>query len=485
MKVAAYIRVSTDEQAQEGYSIPAQRNRLEAYAISQGWEIVHYYVDEGLSAKDLERPELQRMIEGVKEGIFDVVLVYRLDRLTRSVLDLYQLLDMFDKYNCKFKSATEIYDTTTAIGRLFITLVAALAQWERENLGERVRMGMLQKAQEGKWTVSLPPFGYKSIDTGNELDIEPQEALIVKEIFSLYLKGKGMLKIARELNERGIKTRKNKTWSNNTISYILTNPVYIGNLRYNYRVNSENYFEIEGVVPLIITEKDFNQVQLIIKQRSNSHPREATSRYIFSKVLKCARCGKTLTGKNAQTSRGDKKYISYNYTCRGNQEGTCDLPGINENYLEVKFVEILNNWDVSKQAEELSKEENNQQEIDHTDTIRKLEQELKEIESRRSKWQYAWVNEMINDIDFQKRMKEETEKEKMILQELENLKPKESPSTTIPVFPIWIELQQSWNVMPKEKKKQFIQLAVQSIEVDRTKGIKGPTAITISKVKFN
>src|SRR6476659_1229053 len=109
------------------------------------------------------------MISHIEEGFIDVVLVYRLDRLTRSVLDLYKLLDIFEQNNCKFKSATEVYDTTTAMGRLFITLVAALAQWERENLGERVTMGMLQRAREGQWKGGPPAYGYNYID--NEMSI--------------------------------------------------------------------------------------------------------------------------------------------------------------------------------------------------------------------------------------------------------------------------------------------------------------------------
>jgi site-specific DNA recombinase len=169
MKVAAYIRVSTEEQVKEGYSISAQKHRLEAYAISQGWEVVQFYVDEGISAKDLNRPELQRMIKNLEEGVFDCVLVYRLDRLTRSVLDLYKLLNIFEKHNIKFKSATEVYDTTTAMGRMFITIVAALAQWERENLGERVRMGMQEKARGGKWVINVPPFGYERVEDGLEI----------------------------------------------------------------------------------------------------------------------------------------------------------------------------------------------------------------------------------------------------------------------------------------------------------------------------
>ncbi len=181
MKTAVYVRVSTEEQVKEGYSISAQKERLDAYIKSQGWELVSYYVDEGVSAKDTNRPELQRMLKNIEEGFIDVVLVYRLDRLTRSVLDLYQLLESFEKNGCHFKSATEVYDTTTAIGRLFITLVAALAQWERENLGERVRMGMTQKVREGEWHGSTPPYGYQ-LDNGSL--VINLKSLLQSEIYS-------------------------------------------------------------------------------------------------------------------------------------------------------------------------------------------------------------------------------------------------------------------------------------------------------------
>ncbi len=192
----------------------------------------------------------------MKENMFDCVLVYRLDRLTRSVLDLYTMLNKFDKYNVKFKSATEVYDTTNAMGRLFITLVAALAQWERENLAERVRMGMNQKAKEGKWTVSLTPLGFDK--EGDYLVINEKEAAIVRELFDLYLTGKyGVGKVAKILNQRGIKTKSGAMWHFNSVRYVLMNMIYMGTMRYNYRVNKEQYFEIENVVPAIIDKKRF------------------------------------------------------------------------------------------------------------------------------------------------------------------------------------------------------------------------------------
>jgi site-specific DNA recombinase len=483
MKVAAYIRVSTHEQVEEGYSIPAQRNKLEAYALSQEWEIVQFYVDEGISAKDMDRPELQRMLKGVREGLFDCVLVYKLDRLTRSVMDLYTLLDTFEKHNIKFKSATEIYDTTTAIGRLFITLVSALAQWEREQLGERVSFGMQQKAKEGKWTVSTPPFGYISNDS--QLTINASDAAIVKEIYTLYLSGMGMWKIAKNLNDRGLKTKRNKPWGQTSVHYILTNPIYKGTTRYNFRVNNEQYFEMDDVAPAIISEEEFNLTQQMMENRKSVHPRQATSRFMFSKVLKCSRCGSTLIGKSSTTKRGDKKYYSYNYICQNKLRGTCDLPTINENFFEQKFLELMDNWNFNEYANEMVNEEVAVSVEDIESRIKQLQDELKNIESRRSKWQYAWVQEMITDLDFKKRMDEENEKEKMILKELNELTPKESSPADSSIIDLWTDLKLNWSYMDHQAKKQFILIAVNYIIVDKVNMNRNPDSIEIKEVKFN
>lgn len=491
MKVAAYIRVSTHMQVEEGYSLAAQRERLKAFAFSQNWEIVQFYVDEGISAKDMNRPELQRMLKGIREGVFDIVLVYKLDRLTRSVIDLDKLLKEFSKHKVMFKSATEVYDTTTATGRLFIRLVASMAQWERENLGERVRFGMEEKARTGKWTVSTPPLGYDMTDDCN-LKINHQEAATVKEIYSLYIDGNGMWKIAKNLNERGLYTKKKKVWRQQTIEYVLTNPIYKGTTRYNYRVNSEQYFEVDGLVPPIIKAKEFDLVQMIIGSRRQAHPRQVSSKFIFSKILKCARCGHTLSSKYSTTKRNGKVYYSFNYYCTNRSVGTCDLPVINQTYFEQKFIQMIEQWDYKSISSKSVKNEVAATVEDQEETIKSLHKELKEIEKRRSKWQYAWVNGMFskddakNDSEFKKRMNEEDEKEKMILKELEVITPQESVAEdSNHIIEILSNIKLNWQNMDLQTKKQFVMIAFDSITVDKTSNKRGSEWIEIKEVKLN
>lgn len=156
-----YDRVSTFEQATEGYSIASQSESNKKFIESQNWELIDRYVDDGYSAKNLNRPEMQRLIEDAQAKKFDVVVFYKLDRLVRSVSDLDKLLKIFDANNIAIRSVTEPFDTTTAMGRFLIILVAAIAQWERETISERVSLNILQKTKSGEWKGGTPHLAIK------------------------------------------------------------------------------------------------------------------------------------------------------------------------------------------------------------------------------------------------------------------------------------------------------------------------------------
>lgn len=479
MRTALYIRVSTEDQAREGYSISAQKEKLTAYCASQGWTIANMYIDDGYSAKDLDRPEMKRMIRHIKQGLIDCVLVYRLDRLTRSVSDLYKLLELFEKYNCKFKSATEVYDTTTAMGRMFITVVAALAQWERENLAERVRMGLQEKARQGKWVPNIAPYGYDIDRETDKLVINEKEAAVVRKIFELYTSGKGMSKIANELNRLGILTKSGHIWRDHQVKYVLTNPVYIGTMRYNFRVNKDSYFEIENAVPAIISKEVFDRAQQILNRRKFSHPRAATSSFIFSTIAKCARCGSSLSGKWGTTKRGDKRYQTKTYYCPKRKFGVCDMPYIAERFMEQQLLAYLEKIDVDSDIlDELPQEQQ-----DETDRIEWLQTELKAVEKRRTKWQYAWANDMISDEDFALRMKEEAEKEEALRKELENIRSVAKTINANELKEIIQNIRLNWDHLEPTEKKILLQTFIKEISFDKV-GERRADCVKIVNIQF-
>lgn len=460
MKVAIYIRVSTIEQAEEGFSIAAQKERLLAYCTSQGWEITEIYIDDGKSAKDTNRPQLQRMLSDIENKEIDVVLVYKLDRLTRSVLDLYQLLEVFEKHNVKFKSATEVYDTTTAIGRLFLTLVAALAQWYRENLSENVSFGMAEKVRQGQWHGSDAPYGYDYIVDEKKLVINEKEAEVVRNIFNMYIDGYSDRKIAIKLNEDGIPTQKGGPWRENRIRYMLTNPIYIGNLRWGVRINQNEAFEVENAAPSIISKETFDNAQKIRHSRRRFHGRQATSDFIFSGVLRCVRCGGPLKG-HTKREKG-RRYKSYR--CINSLENHCDFGLISERTVEYNFIEYLKKMSFDVEIEI----NNNDNAEENEKLIKKLNKDLSSISSRKKKWQYAWANEMIDDDQFTERMKEENEKENQIKQRLKDLEVNiEDKIIDTELKEMVTNTIDRWDSLHNTEKKQIVSILIDKIVIDK------------------
>lgn len=462
MRTAIYIRVSTEEQVKEGYSISAQKQKLKAFCVAQDWEVAGLYADEGISAKDTNRPQLQQMIKDIESGHIDCVLVYRLDRLTRSVLDLYKLLEIFEKHDCKFKSATEVYDTTTAMGRMFITIVAALAQWERENLGERISFGFAEKARQGKYPLNFRPIGYDlDLKTG-KLTINENEAKTVRLIYDLYLQGYSANRLCRYLNDRNIKTKLNNNWNDKPLMQILKNPLYYGAIRWRDMV-------IEGAHEPIISKDTFELVQETIKSRYNTEPRRLSSGYIFTGKVKCYKCGNAMTGYyvNGKLANGDK-VIYPQYRCMKKKTGECKgARSISERKLEESFLDYISRQDYSELiGHTVDNMDNSKPKNNHQHEIEILTKELEKIERRKKKWQYAWADDdAMSFEDFKKRMEEANSEEKKIKQQLSQYEDVEVEDdyNKEELLEVLKDIRSNWNVLEQEEKKALVNSIIERV----------------------
>ncbi len=453
MRTAIYIRVSTQEQAQEGFSLAAQAQKLRAYCESQDWNVIDIYADEGFSAKDTERPNLKRMMKDVQNMKLDVVLVYRLDRLTRPVLDLYELLRIFDKYDVGFKSATEVFDTTTAIGRLFITIVAAMAQWERENIGERVSIGMAQKALEGKRVTAVAPFGY--IKQGDTLIINDGEADVVKEMFHKYISGYGIHRINLWLRSTNIR---DGVWNQHTISYILENPVYIGKIRWGYRTtkNHQNVIITDGNHESIIDQLTWELAQEVRSRRSQLHPRSGTGRFPFTGILYCAKCGTSMMGYYGP------KYLYYR--CRNYILKTCNARMIRCDTLETSIIgyldelsqESLNNTVPKTQKEPAAPRKQN------------IEKELGELKQRKKRLWDAYEHGSITIDNLDERL-ERIRSEETKLQSHNTESDEEAISLEMKRQKVSLMAQQlktGWQSFSNLQRKEFLRSLIERIDAD-------------------
>ena len=258
VKVAIYTRVSTEDQAKEGFSLDAQLDKLESYCKARDWIIADKYIDDGYSGRDIKRPAYSRMMEKIDK--WDILLVIKMDRIHRNSKNFMLMMENLKKDGKEFVSMTESLDTSTAMGRFVMDIIQRIAQLESEQIGERVYIGMEQKARTVGGVLGFNiPYGYDYID--GKLIVNPVEAKNVKYIFEMYLEGLSMKKIAEVLNSRNISTKLNKTWGPQTVSLILKNPLYCGYLHWENYINPSDHDSI-------IDKNIFNDVQQLIQKKN-------------------------------------------------------------------------------------------------------------------------------------------------------------------------------------------------------------------------
>ncbi|CDQ17981.1 recombinase family protein [Halobacillus karajensis] len=471
MTIGIYIRVSTLEQAKEGYSISAQKERLMAFCSAQGWENYKFYVDEGVSGKDTKRPQLQSLMEDMEEGNLEMILVYRLDRFTRSVLDLHKMLELMDKHNCVFKSATEPYDTSTAMGRMFITIVAAMAQWEIENSSERIKMALEEKVAEGQ-RVGNVPYGFDL--TSEEKLIANDKAPVVLDIIDKIKSGWSATSVAEFLN----KTNNDRVWRPTTVLRVLKNPALYGATRWNDKLYEDTH---EG----LITKSDFMKIQQMLDDRSIHHRRNVKNEYLFQGVLSCPTCDRFLSvNRYIRKRRDGTEYQGAIYRC---QDCRKKKGKFNKSPGENRFLDALYRYMKSIKIDHLDSAAPEENKNDM------IKSQLQQIERKREKYQRAWASDLMDDDEFKKLMDETKEP-------YEDLKKKLS-ETDQPalidkdkVKEIIFTFNENFELLTQEEKKAFISSFVRRIDFKvipqppkdpaKTKSKYGKDLIEITEVVF-
>ena len=296
-RIAIYIRVSTLEQAQEGYSIEEQKDRLIAYCKAHDWAIADIYVDGGYSGSNLKRPGIQKLMSEINN--FDVVLVYKLDRLSRSQRDtLYLIEEVFLPNRVDFVSMQESFDTSSPFGKAMIGLLAVFAQLEREQIKERTFMGRVARAKKGLHQGGGKiPIGYTYND--GTLIVDPYEAEQVRKIFELYLSGKSLADISRFMKQAGYASKYGKYENWATVRNILRNPTYTGQIHFGEII-------IDDAFEAIIDKEQFQTVQKLMVDRAR--PEGVTpfkSSHLLTGIMFCGYCGSRYYARNSG------KYGSY------------------------------------------------------------------------------------------------------------------------------------------------------------------------------
>lgn len=310
-KVALYVRVSTTSQMEEGYSIEEQKAKLESYCDIKDWHVYKVYTDGGFSGSTTERPALEQLIKDAQNKLFDTVLVYKLDRLSRSQKDtLYLIEDIFLKNNIEFVSLLENFDTSTPFGRAVIGLLSVFAQLEREQIKERMQLGKLGRAKAGKSMMwAKTSYGYNYDKETGSMTVNEYEALAVKEIFTSYLAGMSITKLRDKINEE---YPKKPAWSYRTIRGILANPVYCGFNQYKGQTFQGTHKPIISLVDFEQTQRELAKRQQTAKELSNPRPFQA--KYMLSGLAQCGYCHaplKVILGAVRKDGSRFKRYECY------------------------------------------------------------------------------------------------------------------------------------------------------------------------------
>ncbi|MDR2531217.1 MAG: recombinase family protein [Oscillospiraceae bacterium] len=472
METGIYARVSTEEQAKEGYSIRAQEQKLKDYARVKDWQIYDVYIDEGISGKNIvERPEINRLIDDIKSGKVKNVLVFKIDRMTRSTSDLIYLIDLFNENNCAFNSLMESIDTQTASGRMFLKIIGIFAEFERENIAERITLGRERKVNEGYTLCShTASYGYDRPNGQKIQTIIDSEAQIVREIFDLFVnQGRTFTKIALTLNTRGVPTKLGSKWTTTGVRNILTNNNYAGYVRYNYE-DEKRAYKVKGQHKQIIAKELFERAQhRLEKTKRITMRKEPKEENYFANFLVCAKCGWKLKPHNSYKKLKDGT-ISFtgHYECSNDFVGDCKASSMSANKLEQAFIEYIERIVDFEEDNIVYLNEQEQKKEENQNLILKYQEKLHQFELKEREALDCYVKNIFTIEEYRNAKTLINSDKQLICIELERLR-LDSEEIIDNKIQIANNIKENWNKLSYSDKRMFLMQFVEKIVVENEK----------------
>ena len=469
-KVAGvYIRVSTEDQAREGFSLGEQEEKLLQLCKFKELEVYKVYKDAGISAKDMEhRPQFQEMLKDMKEGKLNYIVAYKLDRITRSVRDLEELISVLEQYNCFLLCDRDDVNTSTANGRFFVRMLTVLSQLEIEIVSERTKFGLNGAIKSGH-IPGQRPFGYKSAED-KRMVIDNSTRPYVEKIFDMYLEGKSFQQIANYFKKNNIYPKKN--WKDTTIQKIIDNKIYMGDYEQYKRIGKQENLEpivYMNVVEPIISRAKWEECQRQKERNQRTYTRDRV--YTFFQRLKCPNCSRIMKCKG---SGGTKRKYMY-YTCEH-----CHI-NFNEDHVEHllrDFIYDLLEYDMAVKKFFLPVLEDKTNNIDTTS----IDKEIRDLEKQRNRIKDLYIKGIVEIDDFKEDYKliedklANLESKKLELVNLEtfNYSPHEllaqrdlEKEKMIRLDTLNSVLKTKWNGMDKSEKQEFISKFIDTIEIKK------------------
>lgn len=459
-----YIRVSTEDQAREGFSLGEQKEKLLTLCKFKELDVYKVYEDAGVSAKDMEhRPQFQQMLQDMKDGKINYIVAYKLDRITRSVRDLEELITLLEQYGCYLLCDRDDVNTSTANGKFFVRMLTVLSQLEIEIVSERTKFGLNGAIKSGH-IPGQRPFGYTKSEE-KKMVIDPTTRPYVEKIFNMYLEGKSFQQIANYFNDNNIYPE--KKWRDTTISKIIDNRIYMGDYEQYKRIGKKN--NIEPIVYMNVVEPIISRAMWEECQRQKEINQRTYTRdriYTFFQRLKCPKCGRIMKCKG---SGGKKRKYMY-YTCE-----KCHI-----NYREDKIEDVLKNFIYDLLEYDMAVKKYflpilADKKRTNTD---KIDIEIKKLENQRKRIKDAYLKEIVELEDFEEDYKlieskiDLLEKEKLDILDLNNqtFSPHELMANRdierekmIRLDTLNPLLVSEWESKSKEDKQEFISKFIENI----------------------